>query len=124
MTARFVAETYHGRALARAASERPDPVIVAANEIVAVQIRICQGRRFKLNLPHIGDWRPEGWRATGNVFIVDCTGSRRPKEPAITLWALLDKLKPGYGYATVERWDSWVRVQEFVPPREEKPHEP
>lgn len=62
--------------------------------------------------PNIGDYRPTGWELVDTLL---CDKSRfgSPSEPALTVAQLLERLRPGFGYAIIEEGQFQVVVGEF-----------
>lgn len=54
-------------------------------------------------VPYIGDHIPVGWKRTNRKpYFVDLSGFGQEDEPAMTLRALVERLRVGYGYALTE----------------------
>lgn len=62
--------------------------------------------------PFIGDRNPRGWKKV-NEYFCDSSGFGAPDEPALTRDQLIEKLRPGYGYAITEAGQFQVYVGEF-----------
>lgn len=86
----------------RAEEEQLEPYIAKHDEDAGVR-----------GAPYIGDYIPEGWAKTENLFFVDNSGLGAEDEPAMTFNQFLRKVKKGLGYALVECGQFQVYIQEY-----------
>lgn len=81
-----------------------EPFVIESQE----QLNSFEGFPF----PHIGDYRPKGWKLIEKYF-VDSSGFGRNNEMALSVSQFIKKLKVGYGYAIIEAGQFQVYVAEF-----------
>ncbi len=97
---------------AHAASEGKCPLVIEQEDIADRQVLSDTIRR----IPNIGSYVPEGWIETKRFF-VDSSGFGDVLELAghgcLSFDGLLNKIKPGKGYAVVEVGQFQVQVGEF-----------
>ena len=62
--------------------------------------------------PDIGSYRPKGWKLI-DEFFVDSSGFGNEGERAMTVEKFLKVLKPGRGYAIIEKGEFQLFVGEF-----------
>ena len=67
---------------------------------------------FLSQIPHIGDYRPKGWKLVDTLF-VDSSGLGSEGEPAMTFSQFVARSKLGFGYAIIEAGQFQVRIAGF-----------
>ncbi len=70
------------------------------------------GKLGSAPIPDIGDDRPEGWELEEELF-VDSSGWGESGEAALTVDEFTEKIKAGYGYATIAHGQFQVHVGVF-----------
>jgi hypothetical protein len=96
----------------RAAQDNETPYMLWPEDLDLIRDRIRRGEGPAFPFPFIGDYVPRGWEMIDN-FMADSSGFGAPDEPALTPEQMIERIKPGMGYAIIEAGQFQVVVGEF-----------
>lgn len=93
----------NAEAAAIAAAEDRRPFVVTIEDIESWRVAIERGLDFQFPFPDLGDYVPDGWELTEELF-VDATGfdMHDAGGPALSIAEMVERLEPGKGYAITE----------------------
>jgi len=99
------------KAARKASREKKVPTVVEQDDITGYKRLLAEGRTPRFAFPQLGDFCPKGYVPTGVDLFVDSSGFGGPGEPALTVEAFVNALKPGlaYGVTDVGQFQLWCR---------------